>query len=166
VVELVPMTQQACERFLRRVVVEYAEANVSAGRWAEAESLERSRDEFDRLLPDGVATPAHYLFTARDEQLGEVGVIWFHHRTDGPEDVAFIYDLSIDEQYRGRGLGRQTMLALEPKVRELGISLIQLHVFGDNTVARSLYERIGYLPASIQMTKRLDEDGAEDSTAS
>jgi len=47
------------------------------------------------------------------------------------------------------------MLALETTVRPLGAQLIDLNVFGDNTVAVLLYERLGYKPTAMNMRKEL-----------
>ena len=35
----------------------------------------------------------------------------------------------------------------------LGVTQIALNVWGDNVVARRLYERVGYQPQAIYMTK-------------
>ncbi len=47
------------------------------------------------------------------------------------------------------------MKKLESLIGALGINRIGLNVFEHNTGARALYERLGYLPLSTQMTKRL-----------
>jgi len=47
------------------------------------------------------------------------------------------------------------MLALETTVRPLGAQLIDLNVFGDNTVAVRLYESLGYKPTAMNMRKEL-----------
>jgi ribosomal protein S18 acetylase RimI-like enzyme len=63
---------------------------------------------------------------------------------------AFIYFIGTDEAYRGRGYAQQ---ALEAAMRPLGVTQIGLSVFGDNTVARRLYERVGYQAQAILMAK-------------
>ena len=47
------------------------------------------------------------------------------------------------------------MEALEPLARSLGYDAIQLHVFGDNTVARGLYRAVGYGETDVTMVKRI-----------
>ena len=66
-------------------------------------------------------------------------------------------DIVIDEPYRRRGYGQAAMLALEDSVRSLGLRGIALHVFGHNTAARALYERLGYTVTNINMAKRLSD---------
>ena len=48
----------------------------------------------------------------------------------------------------------QALLALEAKVKELGVNKIALHVFAHNHVARSLYEHAGFEITGIYMTKK------------
>jgi ribosomal protein S18 acetylase RimI-like enzyme len=61
----------------------------------------------------------------------------------------------VDEKYRGRGYGKQAMLLIEEKARELGLKSIGLHVFGVNQAARNLYEAVGYEITSLNMKKVL-----------
>jgi ribosomal protein S18 acetylase RimI-like enzyme len=68
----------------------------------------------------------------------------------------FIYDIEVDEAFRGRGYGRAALLALEPLARELGYDTVGLHVFGDNEVARNLYRTSGYVETDVMMNKRLE----------
>jgi len=63
--------------------------------------------------------------------------------------------LRIEVGLRGKGYGKQTMLLIEEKARELGLKSIGLHVFGVNTVARNLYEGLGYEISSLNMQKQL-----------
>ncbi len=48
---LIPMTPPEFDAFLERSVPEYAAEHVRAGNWTESESLEKSRKEFEHLLP-------------------------------------------------------------------------------------------------------------------
>ncbi|HEX9095919.1 MAG TPA: GNAT family N-acetyltransferase, partial [Candidatus Dormibacteraeota bacterium] len=82
------------------------------------------------------------------------GMIWLGV-VQKPTPSAFIYNIEIYPQFRRRGYAEQAMLKLEEEVRRLGLEAIRLHVFGHNTAARPLYEKLGYLPTNIQMLKRL-----------
>jgi ribosomal protein S18 acetylase RimI-like enzyme len=66
-----------------------------------------------------------------------------------------LYEIELDEHVRGRGLGREAMVAFEERARELGARNITLNVFGGNEVARSLYRSLGYVEQSVHMSKRL-----------
>lgn len=71
------------------------------------------------------------------------------------EGAAFLLDIHLHPDARGRGLGRAAMLALEHKARELGASGIALNVFGGNEIARNLYRSLGYAERAVIMGKRL-----------
>jgi ribosomal protein S18 acetylase RimI-like enzyme len=83
-------------------------------------------------------------------------MIWFAVENRRPSDsYAWIYDFRIDEQHRRHGYGYQAMLAVEAKVRALGLNKIGLHVFGHNHAAQALYEKAGYGVTGISMAKQI-----------
>jgi len=61
--------------------------------------------------------------------------------------------VAIEEEFRGRGLGRATMLAAESYVATNGGRRLALNVFGYNTVARALYDSLDYEVVAIAMRK-------------
>lgn len=152
--KLIPMTQPEYDAFLERLIPEYAADNVRAGYWDESEALEKSREETGKLLPQGLRSENHYLFTLYDGDQA-VGIIWLKANVDRPVKSGFIFDVEIKEEFRGKGYGKQIMLLIEDKARELGLKSIGLHVFAYNTVAKKLYEGIGYETSSMNMIKKL-----------
>jgi ribosomal protein S18 acetylase RimI-like enzyme len=148
------MTQTEFEAFLARAIPEYAEDNVRAGYWSESESLEKSRAAYDRNLPQGVQTENHFLYTVHDGD-DAVGMVWMRVDLKSPTKSGFIFELYVDEKFRGRGYGKQAMLLIEEKAREFGLKSMGLHVFAVNAVARNLYESVGYEVSSLNMTKKL-----------
>lgn len=148
------MTQPEFDAFLAQAIPEYAADNIRAGYWDEAEALEKSRKEFERLLPKGLQSENHFLYTAYDGEQA-VGLIWMRANMDHPTKSGFIFDIRIDEKFRGKGYGKQTMSLIEEKARELGLKSIGLHVFAYNKVAKNLYESIGYEISSLNMIKQL-----------
>ena len=80
-------------------------------------------------------------------------MIWMKH--EAPRLQGFIFDISLEEAQRGKGYGKQTMLALEEFAKELGLQTIGLHVFANNTAAMKLYRGLGYEVTSQNMTKKL-----------
>ena len=153
--KLLPMTQPEYDAFLKRLVPEYAADNVRAGYWAESEALEKSRQAIESLLPEGLQTKDHYLYSLYDGDRA-VGMIWLKANMDRPVKNGFIFDVYIDEQQRGKGYGKQLMLLVEEKARELDLKSIGLHVFAYNEVARKLYENVGYKVSSFNMLKTLE----------
>lgn len=156
-IRLVPMSEKEFLPFIEKSILSYAVENVKAGYWLEEDSLEKSRKEHNDLLPEGVNSSGQYLFQIEDVDTNEkVGIIWLNARTNIPRPLGFIYNIELDEAFRGRGYGKQAMLAIEEKARDLGLKSIALHVFSHNTIAKSLYEKIGYQVKSMNMTKSLD----------
>ena len=148
------MTQSEFDAFLAQAVPEYAADNVRAGYWDESEALEKSRKEFETLLPQGVQSENHFLYSIYDGEEA-VGMIWMRANMDRPVKSGFIFDIRVEDKFRGKGYGKQAMLLIEEKARELGLKSIGLHVFAYNTVAKNLYEGIGYETTSLNMIKQL-----------
>lgn len=148
------MTDEEYSAWLARTIPEYAAENVATGRWTEEESLAKSEREFDDLLPGGRSTPGHELWTVRDGNGADVGILWVAHLERRPGH-AFIYDIWIAPERRGEGFGSGALAALEEWARDNGITSIGLHVFGHNEGARRLYRRLGYVETNVQMEKQL-----------
>jgi GNAT superfamily N-acetyltransferase len=122
-VQLVPMTETEFQTFRESDVAEYAQEHVKAGRWRPEEALQLAEQEFTDLLPDGLTTPNHYLFSIEDEALGtKVGRLWFAVRDGERGPIAFVFNVVIFEEFRRRGYGTQAFQVLEEKVRELGLN--------------------------------------------
>ncbi len=160
-IHLVPMTRTEFDKFLSAEIEEYAQEHVKAGNWHSAEAIRLSKEEHDKLLPNGLASPNQHLYSIQETDSGSnIGLIWFASQQQGLNHYAFIYDFRIDEAQRGKGYGKQALLAIEEKVRALGLDTISLHVFGHNQVAQSLYEKVGYEVTNVHMSKKLTHDAA------
>jgi ribosomal protein S18 acetylase RimI-like enzyme len=153
-ITLTPMTEADYQPYLKAAIAAYAQDKVAAGNWTEAEALERSRQEFEHLLPQGVLTEANFLFLLVNETGEQVGYLWYHLDPHKP-DFAFIYDFEIYEAYRRRGYATQALQALEAHARPRGVKKLGLHVFGQNTAARELYKKAGYLETNVNMAKEI-----------
>jgi GNAT superfamily N-acetyltransferase len=57
---------------------------------------------------------------------------------------AFVDEIYLREEYRGRGWGRKTMSFLEDAARGLGVRALHLGVVEGNETALRLYEAIGF----------------------
>jgi RimJ/RimL family protein N-acetyltransferase len=150
------MIESDYSKWLEVSVKEYAEDHARAGGFSQQSALEQARKEFASLLPNGTSTKDHYLYSVVDNESSQkVGVIWFAINRPGNPDIAFIYDIRIDDSHRGEGYGTAAMLLLESKVKELGKNKIMLHVFAHNVEAKKLYEKLGYEPTNFVMAKTL-----------
>ena len=155
-VRLIPMTATDFQAYLEEDTERYAQERVRAGDWHPSEALQKSREEHQQLLPDGLATRNHYLFSIEDEALGaKVGVIWFAIDDRQLQPLAFVYDFLIYEEFRRRGYGQLALLALEAKAKEPGIDKIALQVFAHHRIARAVYEKSGFEITGVYMTKQL-----------
>jgi len=56
-----------------------------------------------------------------------------------------IHDFAVAPAYRGRGIAKKLMQAVETCARELGCCKVTLEVLEGNTVARSLYAASGFV---------------------
>jgi ribosomal protein S18 acetylase RimI-like enzyme len=106
-------------------------------------------------LPEVVATPGHHLYIARNSDR-KVGMVRFAERAHGADRVACLYDIEVDADLRGQGLGEALARAMEPEARSAGLKAVRLQVFGNNSVARSLYRKPGYIETSVVMAEDLD----------
>jgi ribosomal protein S18 acetylase RimI-like enzyme len=117
---------------------------------AQANVARNRRELFDGDEPK----PGHYFFVLRSG-VEVVGRVWIACSSESPTE-AYIFDVIVPENHRGEGWGREVMLRAEDWARGEGISRIGLNVFGYNTVARRLYESLGYRETAIRMLKDLN----------
>jgi len=150
------MTPPEFARYLETAVRDYADAHIKAGDCDAGEALALAQADYDSLLPDGLATANQHLFSVFAEGASDpVGLIWYEGRERKGKKSAYIYDLLIRPELRGKGYGAATLQALEARLREAGVGRVSLNVMGWNVRARELYEREGFTVAGIGMTKVL-----------
>ncbi len=153
-VRLEPMTPAVYEAWVARSIAEYAQGHVDAGNWEADGALEKARAQFDELLPAGLATEGQHLWSIRDADGEDVGVLWVGPRPRASRAL-FIWDIEIEPEARGYGFGEAALDALHDWAREHGYERVGLHVFGNNDVARRLYRRAGYVETDVRMETRL-----------
>lgn len=152
---LVPMSEADYTAFAESTVLAYAADKVASGQWAQEQSLELAQRALTDLLPDGLRTAGHYLFTIRDDSSEPVGRLWIAAQERGGHGIAYVYDVAIKPEHRRRGHAARALRAAEDEARALGLSGIALHVFGHKPEAIALYEKLGYRPTNISMFKAL-----------
>ena len=57
-----------------------------------------------------------------------------------------IHDIAVNPEVRGQGIGRKLLLAVEDEARKLGCGKVTLEVRSDNTIAKRLYQSVGFKP--------------------
>lgn len=68
---------------------------------------------------------------------------------------AFLMDICVDEEQRGRGIGSALLAASEEWAREKGLEYIELNVLEANSAAWRLYERNGFKKTVSVMRREL-----------
>jgi GNAT superfamily N-acetyltransferase len=101
---------------------------------------------------DGERPAGHsvYVIEVDDEPVGHV---WLVERRDAYEPTLGVYDIDVDEPYRGRGYGKAAMVFAEEEARRRGLTRIALHVGARNDVARNLYRSLGFEENEVAMSK-------------
>jgi GNAT superfamily N-acetyltransferase len=153
-VRLEPMTADQYASYRTSAESHYAESVAGSGAMSLENARAKAAEDFARLLPDGLDTEGHELFTAYDGD-DPVGMLWLHFDRKPDGEHVFGYDFSVREELRRHGYGKAVMVAAEQLCRDRGVLSVGLSVFGNNTGARALYEQMGYEATSIQMRKWL-----------
>jgi ribosomal protein S18 acetylase RimI-like enzyme len=135
-------------------LVEYANDIAENGDTPADAARRKAEADMAEILPEGLETPKHWIFIL-DVDGQDAGRLWLAEREIDGRPAIFIFDIHVDEAYRGRGFGRAAMLLAEREARSRGIQRIELNVFGGNAVARGLYQSLGYVERSVRMAKDL-----------
>lgn len=150
------MTRGELEGWAPRSRSGFADRQVAAGLASAEEAAAVARRVFGEELPHGLDTPTQHLWCVRAADAC-AGHLWLRVRplpvTGSPlapptvptrEVEAYVLDLEISPDVRGRGLGRAAMLAGHRVARDLGATVARLTVLGDRPVALGLYRSLGY----------------------
>ena len=97
------------------------------------------------------------VFVAEESDGTPLGFVHVHTARDffTGEEHGHVSDLVTARGEEGRGIGRGLMDAGESWCRDRGHRLVTLNVFGENSRARELYERLGYAADTTKMVKVL-----------
>ncbi|TIC86475.1 GNAT family N-acetyltransferase [Nocardioides sp. GY 10127] len=150
-VRLRAMTEPEFDSFFARSSREYVESRRASDPTRDpGEVQQEAESQLRALLPGGRATQGQSFWTvlADDAPAAE---LWVAVEPPG----AFVYEIRVDESHRGRGVGRAAMRAAAQWCTEQGLSALGLNVFGDNVVARGLYESLGYVLVEESLTVTL-----------
>ncbi|MBO0915998.1 GNAT family N-acetyltransferase [Streptomyces laculatispora] len=149
-----PMTPGEFARWQDGAIAAYAESLVARGTSRET-ALRTARTSHAGHLPDGLVTEGAHLHVLLHD--GEpVGHVWVARFEMHPGLlVGYVFDVEVNEEFRGRGYGRALMLQAERIALAAGDERLGLHVVTANTPAVRLYESLGYEPTQYNLTKQL-----------
>ena len=150
---MIALSKATPDEFLaiRRHALDDYTRDGKVGAWATAEIAQQ---EFERLLPNGLATENHHLLAIRSEGQ-QVGYLWLTTIQRPTETEAFLLDIVVFPDFRRKGYGEEALLQLERYVSGLGLKTISLSVFNHNEAALALYRKASYAPVFTRMTKKL-----------
>jgi ribosomal protein S18 acetylase RimI-like enzyme len=98
-----------------------------------------------RLIPGLRAQPhAELLLALHSGHPVGVAVCFVGFSTFAAKPLLNLHDLAVLPAYRGRGIGRLLLAAVEDRARTRGCCKVTLEVREDNHAARALYKRSGY----------------------
>jgi GNAT superfamily N-acetyltransferase len=152
--ELRPMRDDEFAAWLPLMQERYAADMVEHAGMTPERAAAKAAEDTERLFPAGAPSEPQLVYVIEVD--GEpAGDLWLAEREETLAPCLFVYDIHLDERYRGRGHGRAAMLFAEQEAQRRGIDRIALNVFGGNHVARALYRSLGYEENAVAMSKKL-----------
>lgn len=147
------MTKKEFTSFLEVTIPDYAKSRAVVDHLSYEEALKNAHQAFKKLLPKGLKTQNHHLYSVLNKK-DWMGWVWISilGKTPSTQKI-YIYYLYLFPDFRGKGFGIDLLNFVEKKAEDLGINRIELHVFGDNKIARKLYKKLGYHETSVMMEK-------------
>ncbi|MGC1239644.1 MAG: GNAT family N-acetyltransferase [Acidimicrobiales bacterium] len=130
----------------------YRSELLEAGNSLEAAQANIDRNDAQLWVGDEPVKGQYVFDVIRGDE--KVGTLWLG-TTPVSDSEWWIYDIEIDEEFRGTGLSRPTLAAAEEFARANGATQLGLNVFGSNAVARHLYETSGFHVKNVLMQKDL-----------
>ncbi len=154
-VVLRPMRHDEFPAYLENAVESYAAGMVDHAGLSHEAARSKSVADNNALFSNGLDTPEIVVLVV--ESGGEpVGHVVFGRRERHGRRQAFLYDIQIGPEHRGRGIGGRAMALLQDEARALGLERIELNVFGGNAGARRLYRSLGYQETFVTMAKDIE----------
>ena len=111
--------------------------NRRSGSLPPADARRKADNDLRAQLTDGPGRAGQLIFRL---MAGEqpVGWLWLAVPFPGGDPaMAWVNNVEVDEEFRGRGYGRQAMLLAEHEAAARGMTSVGLNVHGQNTVARA-----------------------------
>jgi ribosomal protein S18 acetylase RimI-like enzyme len=104
-----------------------------------------SAEARERLIPGLVRHDGARVFLAYvDDQPAGVAICFIGFSTFKARPLVNIHDIAVAPQFRGKGIGRELLAAVEAHARDNGCCKVTLEVRSDNAVAMQAYRRAGF----------------------
>lgn len=149
--------------------------NISIKRYQEEMLMETSKMLTDLMNYHRKLTNAPKEFWQKDEESRETIISWnlkgeiyniyfedslagFFYMKVGGQNVAWLEDICIKEEFRGRGIGKEVMKLLDDMLQRRGIITSFVNVIPRNIKAISFYKECGFDHLNmIELRKNYDE---------
>ncbi len=115
---------------------------------------------YDRWLRTRAADPRSVFLVAEAES-GKlagfcVGTVEREIPVYRTEELGFLHDLWVEEDYRHEGVARQLTMLLVERFREVGVTQIRLETAAANEAARSLFSSCGFRVSTVEMMLEIE----------
>jgi ribosomal protein S18 acetylase RimI-like enzyme len=107
-----------------------------------------SPDAREALIPGLVRHGGARVFLAYDgERPIGVAICLVGFSSFRGKPLVNIHDIAVSPEFRGSGVGRKLLAAVEADARQLGCCKVTLEVRSDNVRAQGLYRSVGFKPS-------------------
>ena len=139
------------------LAVEMVRYSSSPLRNPDPEQVRRYRREDLQILVEAIRLEHNRVFLAEkdDRLIGHVIVTIGHRDSSTGHPQAWVFDLSVKEEFWGTGVAQALMREAERFAKEHGMNAIGLGVTLANERALQFYRNQGYLDERLQMVKLL-----------
>ena len=72
------------------------------------------------------------------------------------QEIGFLHDLWVEEDYRHEGVARQMTMLLVERFREMGIKQVRLETAAANEAARALFRSCGFRVSAVEMMMEME----------
>ncbi len=114
-VRLVALPDQDLEEWLAFMWADYRSQLLGAG-FSSGEASLNIEQNAKALFNNGIPNEDQRIFHVMDDEV-KLGYLWVATREKSSAGVWYVYDIMIDEVFRGKGYGRSTMRAAEDYVK-------------------------------------------------
>src|SRR3954468_22573801 len=128
--QLKPMAEDEFGSYIQALIAGYAAERARNFDTSSEQELEESTRQVNDILRDGLKTPDQHVWVLVGDAGEPLGYLWV--AVNEERKSAFIYDIEMKAEQRGKGYGRLALELLEAELRPMGIKRVALNVFGDN----------------------------------
>ena len=116
---------------------------------------------FDKHLSDVEQYGGGILIAENGDKPCGYAVYMTHFPNDDDDEIdytyAYVADLAVTAEVRGRGIGRKLLETCEQAARAAGAEVLRIHVLSQNEPAIGLYRSFGFSDRVTELEKPLSE---------